>query len=143
MVTWRLSTDYLRANPSFHGQPRYDYVLVNASKPFFAQLLYIFTCSINGNNYPIALIQPYEVVTLRNRPSQDKELGLLRVQRENAAKTEFISLRTIIRGALLAAAEPDAAYLNDRLVVDDVDEDMFLRVRDLFPGRTATPEPIF
>lgn len=140
-MTWRLITDYLRANPLFHSQPRYDFVLVAAQKPFFGQLLYVFSCRVNETDYHIALIQPYEVLERRSRPLVDKQLGLLRVHRADSRKTEFISLRSVIRGALVVTAELDAP--NDRFVVDVVDEDMFLRVKELFPGYTATPEPVF
>jgi hypothetical protein len=116
-------------------------VLVNAPKPFFAQLLYVFTCCVNESDYPIALVQPYEVVSRRNRPPQDKELGLLRIRREDSRKTEFISLRSVVRGALVTAA--DSGMVHDCFVVDVVDEDMFLQMKELFPGWTATPEPVF
>ena len=139
-MTWRLITDYLRINPQFHGQPHYDFVLVNAPKPFFGQLLYVFSCSIDETDYPLALLQPYEVLGSRSRPLQDKQLGLLRVRRKDSVRTEFISLQSVIRGALVVAAEKDTAH--DCFVVDVVDEDMFLHVKKLFPGYTATPYPV-
>ena len=136
-VSWRLTTDYLRTSPAFHGRPRFDFVMVQAEKPFFGQLLYVFTCSIDTTSYPVALVQPYDVVSRNHRPIQDKELGLLQVRKGKVA--EFISLHSVIRGAVLIPAEPDAP--EDCLIFDVLDEDMFLRVRDLFPGRTATPSP--
>ena len=140
-VTWRLVTDYLCTSPLFHRQPRYDFVLVNAPTPFFGQLLCVFSCCVNKTDYPIALIQLYEVLGPHSRPIQDKQLGLLHVCRKDSKTTEFISLQSVIRGALVVSAE--SGTFHDCFIVDVVDEDMFLRVKHLFPGYTATPDPIF
>ncbi|KAL0056873.1 hypothetical protein AAF712_016513 [Marasmius tenuissimus] len=138
--TWRLVTDYLRCNPSFNGKPRYDFVLFDTpSGPTFAQLCYVFKCFITSDGgdvteYPIALVQGYTVV--QQRPRMDKELGLLRLRKQS--KTEFISVRSIIRGALVIGAmesENPNTWL-DVFVIDVVDADMFLRINEYFPGFT-------
>ncbi|KAK0209734.1 hypothetical protein IW262DRAFT_1302020 [Armillaria fumosa] len=61
MVDWTTSTDYLRCSPNFYNHPRYDYLLVDSmERPFFTQLIMIFTCVIGGKPFPLALVQPVD-----------------------------------------------------------------------------------
>ncbi|KAJ7829666.1 hypothetical protein B0H14DRAFT_2157967, partial [Mycena olivaceomarginata] len=61
LSTWTPTTDYLRRNPKFNGPPRYDCVLVKTeTKPFFAQLLYMFSCTVEKKSHPFALILPMD-----------------------------------------------------------------------------------
>ncbi|KAJ7509792.1 hypothetical protein B0H11DRAFT_1846886 [Mycena galericulata] len=77
MGTWTSTADYLRCNPKFHGQPRYDYVLIKtAQQPIFAQMIYLFSCI-------------------------DKLLRFHRVRAKPRKNSEFISVHSIIRGAVM------------------------------------------
>ena len=121
----------------FHGEAHHDFVLINSEPPFFGLLLYIFTFCIDETHYPLTLIKPYEVIPLWQRPLQDKELGLLRVR--CGKPPEFIFLCLVICGALVVGAE--SSVPKDRLVVDVVDEDMFIHIKRMFPTYTDTPKP--
>ncbi|KAJ3831635.1 hypothetical protein F5878DRAFT_549282, partial [Lentinula raphanica] len=133
LETWRLRTDLLCCNPSFHNAPRFDYIMFNSqSGPVFAQMHFLFVCTVADFEYPIALIQAYKVVN--NRSSHDKDLGLLRVRK--LRETELISVRSIIRGAVLVPASEDPLKSDEMLVWDVLDSDMFLRVKKHFPGHT-------
>lgn len=75
--------------------------------------------------FPLALIHPFDAPTgvqLR----KDKQLNLYRVQSRPRAQAEFFSVRSIICGAFLV---PDVNL--DYLVVDTVDTDMFLCMKEM------------
>ncbi|KAK1215605.1 hypothetical protein PQX77_021784 [Marasmius sp. AFHP31] len=133
--TWKLTTDYLRCNPSFHNRPRYDFVLFSAgsvSEPTFAQLKHLFICEVGGEKYALAYVQPYKVITVGRRPQSDRDFGILRIQREQA--NEFVWLHSIVRGALVVASADEE---DECLVVDTIDYDMFLRVKKHWPQYTV------
>ncbi|KAG1907617.1 uncharacterized protein F5891DRAFT_938593, partial [Suillus fuscotomentosus] len=73
-----------------------------------------------------ALVHPFDAPT-GQRLRKDKQLNLFRVRAKPWARTEFLSVRSIIRGALLVQDSNSLNYL----IVDTVDTDMFLRVRDM------------
>ncbi|KAG1863490.1 hypothetical protein C8R48DRAFT_748092 [Suillus tomentosus] len=129
IVDWRVHRDLLRCNPKFYGSPRYDCVMVKtADKPFFARLVYMFTCSIGGTDFPLALIHPYDVNIAGTRRRRDDDIGLWRVRAKPRSSSEIISVRSIIRGAALAN-DPETA--GDYFVIHTVDTDIFLRVKAL------------
>jgi hypothetical protein len=130
MVDWKLRIDYLRCNPSFHGRPRFDCVIVyRGDGYYFARLLYLFTYKFQGTTFPIALIQPYaDVHPLRKK---DKELRLHRLRPKTRGSSIFISARSIRRGAFLV---PALDHPNDLIVVDVIDTDMFLRIKSMYPA---------
>ncbi|KAG2121427.1 hypothetical protein DEU56DRAFT_873780 [Suillus clintonianus] len=128
MVDWRQCKDLLRCNPEFFGSPRYDCVMVQTdNQPFFARLIFMFGCSIGETNLSLALIHPYDV-GIGVRSKHDTDLGLWRVRAKLRSSPEFISVRSIIRGAALAS---DPGRQGDYFVIDTVDADMFLRVKSL------------
>ncbi|KIK69151.1 hypothetical protein GYMLUDRAFT_152168 [Collybiopsis luxurians FD-317 M1] len=132
--TWQVEVDHLRCNPSFNGAPRHDFILFDSvNGPIFAQLCYIFMCTVGDGIYPIALTQPYKPVSLGRRQRSDKHLGFLRLQKE--PDTEFISVRSIICGAVAITATESA---NEVLVWDVLDGDMFLRIAKHFPMYTLS-----
>ncbi|KAK7041356.1 hypothetical protein R3P38DRAFT_2512397 [Favolaschia claudopus] len=93
LSTWTTATDYLRCSPKFHGQPRYDCVLVKTEqRPFFARLLYLFSCTV-----------------------EDK---FRRVRAKTRKRSEFISVHSIIRGAVLV---PDVDEVDEFIVFDVLD----------------------
>lgn len=97
------------------------------NQPFFARLIFMFGCSIGETNLSLALIHPYDVgIGVRNK--HDADLGLWRVRAKPRSSPEFISVRSIIRGAALAS---DPGRQGDYFVIDTVDADMFLRVKSL------------
>ncbi|KAG1857471.1 hypothetical protein F4604DRAFT_1589912 [Suillus subluteus] len=128
MVDWRQCKDLLRCNPEFFGSLRYDCVMVQTdNQPFFARLIFMFGCSIGETNLSLALIHPYDVgIGVHNK--HDADLGLWRVRAKPRSSPEFISVRSIIRGAALAS---DPGRQGDYFVIDTIDADMFLRVKSL------------
>ncbi|KAJ8096373.1 hypothetical protein PM082_011535 [Marasmius tenuissimus] len=130
--TWQLATDYLRCNPNFYNSPHYDFVIfISVAGPIFAQLKYLFVTEVGREKYPIAYVQSYKVTSMGRRTRSDRHFGILRVQKE---KFKFISVNSIVRGALVVHSM--CADSEERLVVDTVDYDMFLRVRSHWPGYT-------
>jgi hypothetical protein len=99
-----------------------------ADKPFFTRLVYMFTCSIGGTNFPLALIHPYDVNIAGTRRRRDDDIGLWLVRAKHRSSSEIISVRSIIRGAALAN-DPETA--GDYFVIHTVDTDIFLRVKAL------------
>lgn len=93
----------------------------------FAKLVFIFVCTIGDTSYPIALVQAYDRPTGQHR-RKDKDLGFYRIQGKPRNMCEFISIHTIIRGALLSE---DYEKPGDFLVMDVIDTDMFLRMKSL------------
>ncbi|KAJ7703729.1 hypothetical protein B0H17DRAFT_1157115 [Mycena rosella] len=59
--------DYLRCNPSFHGRLRYNGALVKTpAGEIFVKLIYMFRIELDNNNtYPLALVQPLDILTGR------------------------------------------------------------------------------
>ncbi|KAJ7687097.1 hypothetical protein B0H17DRAFT_1302090 [Mycena rosella] len=133
LSSWTSTTDYLRCNPKFQGHPRYDCVLINtADKPIFAKLLFPFSCTVEKKSHPFVLVLPMDA-PIGHRSRKDKLLGLRRVKEQARKKSEFISVHSIIRGAVLV---PDVDKPNEFLVFDILDADMKLRLKRLYP-RTA------
>ncbi|KAG2088845.1 uncharacterized protein F5147DRAFT_587453, partial [Suillus discolor] len=104
IVDWKLATDYLHCSPSFHGHERHDCALIHThnkngnTKNIFAQILFMFKYT---------------------------DLRFTRLHAWPAASSEFLSIHSIICGALLI---PDYANPHrDFFLVDVVDSDMFLR----------------
>ncbi|KIK17105.1 hypothetical protein PISMIDRAFT_47765, partial [Pisolithus microcarpus 441] len=102
-VDWEVATNYLRCNPNFHGQPRYDCALIQFSETeaAFVRLIFLFTCQL------------------------DRDFQLIRVKAVPRVASIFIPVKSIIRGALLY---PDPGRHGEFLVVEHVDGDMFLRM---------------
>lgn len=130
-IDWRTDTDYLRCTPKFHGHARYDHAIIkiNEHDTTFAQILFIFKCTVLEQEYSIALVQPFdEPIPTRERPRKDRDLEFLRIRARSRKQSRFIFVGSMIRGSLLVDARGSNA--NDRLVVDTLDTDMFLRLRD-------------
>ncbi|KAG2033410.1 hypothetical protein BDR03DRAFT_872154, partial [Suillus americanus] len=123
------TTDYLHCSPSFHNLPRYDCVIVNTTTGvFFARLLFLFTCVINNTPYYITLVWPYDA-PVRRRLQKDKHLKFWRVrQQPRETASEFILAESIIRGVALT---PDPTTVGDFLVMDTIDGDIFLCMKQM------------
>jgi hypothetical protein len=127
LVDFCQTMDYLRCSPSFHNLPQYDCVIVNTTTGvFFVRLLFLFTCDINNTPYPIALVRPYDAPVGR-RLQKDKHMKFWRV-RQRGTVSEFILAESIIRGVALA---PDPTTVGDFLVMDTIDSDIFLRMKQM------------
>ncbi|KAI0271244.1 hypothetical protein BC834DRAFT_818216 [Gloeopeniophorella convolvens] len=131
-VDFKRYIDFVYCNPSFHGQKRYDFVIVQAEagQCFFARLLFAFTCSIADTTLAICLVRPCEAASgTAARNAKDRQLKFCRVREKTSV--EFIFARSIIRGAPLIESFERA---NEYLVMDVVDHagDLFLRCKELF-----------
>ncbi|KAJ7845296.1 hypothetical protein B0H13DRAFT_2239099 [Mycena leptocephala] len=97
------------------------------NKPIFAQLLYMFSCTVENKSHPLALILPLDAPT-GNTTRKDKLLRFRRVRAQARKNSEFISLHSIIRGAVLVS---DSDKAGDFLVFDILDGDTSLRLKSL------------
>ncbi|KAG1896982.1 uncharacterized protein F5891DRAFT_1130066 [Suillus fuscotomentosus] len=126
LVDWRQHMDYLRCNPCFYNAPRFDCVFIQThANVIIGRLLFLFDCPVGEDLFPLALVHPFDART-GTRLRKDGQLNLFRVRAKPRAQAEFFSVRSIIRRALLVH---DASL--DYLVVDTVDTDMFLRVKEI------------
>ncbi len=132
-ITWRMDTDYLRCTPSHFNEARHDCVIVNTGdRVMFAQLVFIFTISIRGTTYPIALIRPFRRETgTAAMKRKDCDLRFLRIRIQPPTSTEFIWARSIIRGTLVFPAFDKES---DTIVFDLVDPDMYVRIQEILDG---------
>jgi len=123
-------TDILWVNPCFHGQARYDYVLikVDSTHCMFAQLLEVFGITFRGRKYYMALIIPFDhPVPLLNR-QRDKDLRLKHVQSHRRSESVVVDTETIIRGALLMR-EDDS--VDESLVLEAINDDFWWRMKSV------------
>ncbi|KAJ6480393.1 hypothetical protein C8R45DRAFT_1054375 [Mycena sanguinolenta] len=129
---WSDEEDFLRCNPNFHRRPRFDAALVLTEKGIiFVQLIYLFEVSANGKAYPFALVQPLDA-PVGVVSAKDKDLKLFRVRAKPRPASEFIPVRSIIRGAVVVR---DSKKNGDFFVMDVLNHDMFLRLRDMYRDR--------
>jgi len=129
VVDWHPKTDYLQCNPKFNNRPRYDFVIVNSPRGcYFAQLVSIFVCCVNGHDYHLTLVQPLAKNPRAPARSVDRHLSIYRWHIQPRNRCEVIPLERIVRGAVLIA---DTRYAGDYFVVDTLDADMFMRVGDM------------
>ena len=127
--TWRQATDYLRCNPVFYGQPRYDHVILAMQDgEIFAKLLFMFSIMLEEVCYPIIMVKPLDGEVIIQ--DKDKDLGFYRLC-TGLMPTELFSARDIIRGALITTDKENAG---DCFVVD-TDPDMFCRLNSLRSAR--------
>ncbi|KAG1847063.1 hypothetical protein F4604DRAFT_1594729 [Suillus subluteus] len=104
MVDWRQYTDYLWCNPQFFNAPCFNCMFIQTKqKVILGCLLLLFECPVGDNH-----------------------LNIFRVQAKPWAQAEFFSIRSIICGALLMHDK-----ILDYFIVDMVDMDMFLHVKEM------------
>ncbi|KAJ6471679.1 hypothetical protein DFH09DRAFT_1253869 [Mycena vulgaris] len=125
LENWMDETDYLRCNPLFYNHARYDTALVKTTGG---------NVFIDKKVHPFALVQALDVGT-GQRTTKNKALGFHRLRERQRQKSEFISVHSIIRCALLV---PDFDKKGDYLVVDIIDGDMFLRLKEMYPSHAAS-----
>ncbi|KAF9491816.1 hypothetical protein BDN71DRAFT_1578512 [Pleurotus eryngii] len=131
-VTWTMRTDHLRCSPKFHGRPRYDHVIVKTEEPLgvftpflISKIVFMFQCTIQDKDYHLALIDPLDAL-IGPRRVIDAELGLIRLRTKTHRTSEFIFIESIVRGAVVTEAFDTPG---DYLLVDTLDDDMFLRYK--------------
>ncbi|KAG1897931.1 uncharacterized protein F5891DRAFT_956346, partial [Suillus fuscotomentosus] len=93
-------------------------------KNIFVKLLFMFKHIVSNRTLDLALVLPMDA-----SPRQrllDRDLRLTRLRTRPAALSEFITLHSIIHGALLV---PDFDNNRDYFLVDYIDTDMFLHVQ--------------
>ncbi len=105
-------------------------ILKTTTSFIFAQLLFIFTCSVAGDSYPICLARPLEAPTGQPRTT-DCSLRLHRLRAKPL--TELFFAQSIVRGAPLIRAFDK---LGEYFVMDVVDHsgDLFIRCKEIFGG---------
>lgn len=132
-MDWREAKNRSHCDSSFHDKSRYDGVIIQTSEgPIFAILLAIFTVTVRGESYPLAFILPLDAPAGVRRV-KDKELCLYRIRARQSPS--FISTQSILRGALLAKTFDNEG---DYFVVDLVDQDMVIRMRQIAPEVSHT-----
>ncbi|KAG2355123.1 hypothetical protein BDR07DRAFT_1453876 [Suillus spraguei] len=103
-------------DPLFHNFPRYDCVILQTQAGvIFGHLLMLFTCVVDGQTHPVALVHPYDA-PVGQCSLKDKHFQL-------RISSKFFSVHSIIRGAALAE---DHSIQGDYLVINTIDTDMFL-----------------
>lgn len=131
---WCEVEDKLHCSPDFQRRPRYDSVIVQThAGAIFARILSVFVCSVGSATYPVALVLPLDAPIERSglRHIKDQELSMHRVRARPRREAEFISIHSIIRGAVLIQ---DSEKEGDFHVLDTLNGEMLLRMRDMFPG---------
>jgi len=129
-VDWHVKTDYLRCNPCFNGRPRYDFVIIKSQQQActFARLIFVFVCHTKKCDYHLALVQPLEKKLRSNTRSIDRSLSIYGWHPQARDRCSVIPVERIIRRAVLM---PDAKFKGDHFVIDTLDADMFLRMKNM------------
>jgi hypothetical protein len=129
VVDWKLAMDFLHCSPSFHGQERHDCARIcthkkdSNSKNIFAQILFMFKYTVGNQCLDLALVLPMDA-PIGSQPAVDQDLRFTWLCARPVVSSEFLSIHSIIHGALLV---PDYANPHqDFFLVDVVDSDMFL-----------------
>ncbi|KAF9462181.1 hypothetical protein BDZ94DRAFT_1368680 [Collybia nuda] len=140
---WKIKTNYLRCNKNFHGHSRYDCVLIKSASPYFARLVCLISCQVNGKEHSVALVQPYELNPTRNlsqaQRDTDRDLELIRLRENFRSQCEFISIHSIVRGVVLVYSDEKTSYGTasaDYFLFDLLDQDIFLHGREWLEQRT-------
>lgn len=129
-------------NASFHGRERFDCGLfsVYGDSFIFAQMVAVLGVEVDGVEHLLSLILPYDEKTTgsaREKVRRDRDLMFHRVRaRSRKADSAVVLARTLVRGALLVPDFSEKWPGDEYLVVDVVDADMWLRMKDL-TGRFA------
>lgn len=121
--------DVLRCNPLFYGKERWDCVLVHSSKGISpARLLALMDCfesKDSPRHLNLAVVLYFDPV-LAPIGEVERATGFRRFRLRRRDQAEIISIRSIIRGALMAPTL-ESSRTSDYLANDLVDEDMYLR----------------
>lgn len=91
----------------------------------------MFTTTTQDRIEPWALIQPYDA-TVGRPTTREKDLQLFRIRAKARTSSCFISAKLIIRGVVII---PTFLKDNNYYVFDVLDDDLFMRVQDLWKER--------
>ena len=97
----------------------------------------MFTTTTETGIDPWVLIQPYDA-TVGQPTTHDKDLQLFRIRAKARSSSCFISAKLIIRGVVIIPTyqkDDDSSYY----VFDVLDDDLFMRVRELWKERLGQP----
>lgn len=106
VVDLKLTTNHLHCNLSFHGHEQHDCSLVctqdkdGNNKNIFVYILFMFKQSIDSQTLNFTLVQPMDAPTSPQH-AVDWDLWLRCLRTWPVALMEFITLHSVIRGALL------------------------------------------
>ena len=94
----------------------------------------MFQYILNRDHDPLDLVlmQPMDAPT-GNSCTIDRDLGFTRLRARPTVQSEFISLRSVVHGALLV---PDFKHVGDFFLVKYVDGDWFLRAKQFNNSRS-------
>ena len=93
----------------------------------FARLAFIFVIEVLGVYCPIVLVEPFDLY-LGPRRRKNKGLGLFQLRIKDLS--EFIPLHSILHGSPIVK-DFDMEKEGEFLVVNVIDGDMFLRVKEM------------
>ncbi|KAK0475755.1 hypothetical protein IW261DRAFT_1422042 [Armillaria novae-zelandiae] len=133
-ISFKAFKDNDECSLDFYNHPRYDCVIVEGLEGhFFAETIMLFSCTIGGESFPLALVHPFNEPVGASNAKLDKDLGFYRVWARQRKNSTFVSIYNIIRGALLVEdyGFKSADGMKEYLVVDCVDDDLFLRMKSL------------
>jgi hypothetical protein len=91
----------------------------------------MFTAATKNGIEPWALIQPHDA-TLGQPSAREKDLQLFRIRSKARISSCFISAKSIIRGVVII---PTFLKENNYYVFDVLDDDLFMRVQELWKER--------
>lgn len=97
----------------------------------FAKLLFMFTTATNERIDPWVLIQPYDA-HVGHPTTHEKNCQLYRVRAKVCSSSCFISAKSILWGVVLV---PSYVKDDDYYVFDVLDDDLFLRMQELWRER--------
>jgi hypothetical protein len=132
----QIATDFIRANPSFYGRPRYDCALFNAEGGQYTIGRIVSIIGVLDNE---DIERKYAVVIPFDRPvsraaderanlNRGAHLRLTHLRSREPEHSIVVALEHIVRGALMV---PDwgSKRSSQYIVMDVVDADFFLRMR--------------
>ena len=85
-----------------------------------------YTIRVDLRSYAIVLVQPFSVYSMKDDEA-DKDLGIFRLRMASRYASHFILVSSIVRRALLVKSWGLESYF----VIDAVDGDMFIQVKNL------------
>ncbi|KAH6895078.1 hypothetical protein BKA70DRAFT_1570479 [Coprinopsis sp. MPI-PUGE-AT-0042] len=137
-----LATDFLRMNRNFHSKERYDSCLLNVddTRVVFGQMVAVLGVMVSNKEHLLAVVLPYDeklseqgdLALQRLRKQRDKDLRFHRLRARNMKKSTVVFAASILRGALLVS-DYSCPHGDEYLVVDVVDQDMWLRMKTMKP----------
>jgi hypothetical protein len=121
---WTEGQDIMRCNASFHGEPRFDCVIIHDDAPDLsvARLCDLFRCSLpSGKEIDLALVRRFSC----SRWKPKTVWSGCRVLDEDM-ESSLVSMDYVLRGALVC---PVSQHEDEKThyFIDTVDADMFLR----------------